>query len=346
MSRFFKNTFIILITLLFSLSAVYSWVGLIAENWDYITLAKWNQLVNTMLNQWDIIAGSGINVTASGSSQVVISSTGWWGWGASTPYITTTLWVSIAPSTTTNITIAGDNFEPNALVTIPGFDGTINSTTVNSPYELVANITSGTNQTTYDIVVGNGSNLSSTWLGTGENLLTIIPPVYGTGPAWTYAHGFEGGTLWSWSNSTWNGRDFNVHQGTTPSNGTGPSGPSTGTYYIYAETSTNVTPVGSPNVVFALETSNFRKAQSLSFDYHMAGTAIGTLEIQTLRSGVWTTRYSLTWAQQANEAAAWINTGTIDISSFPVESIKILYTSGTSWAWDASIDNFSIFSSN
>jgi hypothetical protein len=106
--------------------------------------------------------------------------------GGATPYITTSVATSIAPSTTTNITIAGDNFEPTSTFSIPGFDGTINSVTNNSPYELVANITTGTNQTSYDIVVANGGKTSSSWTGNGSNLLTIIPPVYGTGPAGTY----------------------------------------------------------------------------------------------------------------------------------------------------------------
>lgn len=80
---------------------------------------------------------------------------------------------SMNPSTTVNMTISGENFTPTTTVSIPGFDGTINSTTVNSSSELVVNITAGTTETTYDIVVSNGGVLNTIWTGNGENLLTV-----------------------------------------------------------------------------------------------------------------------------------------------------------------------------
>lgn len=313
MKKFFRHIFIIISTLILTSTCIYAWTGLIAENGDYITIEKWNELVNSV--------------------------SGW-----ATPYITTIAGVNIAPSTTTDITIAGDNFEPDSTFTIPGFDGTINTVTHNSPYELIANITTGTTQTTYDLVVSNGGKASSSWTGNGSNLLTIVPPVYGTWPAGTYTEWFEAG-LWNWINSIGNGRDFDVNSNGTPSNGTGPNGASVGTFYIFSEASTNVTPVGSPNVVFAVETTNFRKAQSISFDYHMFGTNMGTLIIQTRNGWVWTTRNTITGQQQAAQGDPWLN-AVVDLSSFQVDAIKIQYTSWGGFSSDAAIDNVIINSVN
>ncbi|RUM71706.1 MAG: hypothetical protein DSZ09_02590, partial [Sulfurovum sp.] len=76
-------------------------------------------------------------------------------------------------TTTGTLNFAGSNFLPTSIVTIPGFDGTINSTTILSPTNFTLNVTSGTTAANYDIVVSNGGVLNTEWSGNGANLLLI-----------------------------------------------------------------------------------------------------------------------------------------------------------------------------
>lgn len=56
-----------------SMSTIYAWNGIIAENWDMITLAKWNQMVSTLSNKLDIssISDSTTNSGTIWSSQKI-----------------------------------------------------------------------------------------------------------------------------------------------------------------------------------------------------------------------------------------------------------------------------------
>ena len=80
---------------------------------------------------------------------------------------------SMNPSSTSTITISGENFTPTTTVSIPGFDGTVNSITINSSSELEVNITSGTTETTYNIIISNNGVLNTEWAGNGVGLLTV-----------------------------------------------------------------------------------------------------------------------------------------------------------------------------
>ena len=91
----------------------------------------------------------------------------------SVPYISTTTVQNLTTSTTGTLNFTGSNFLPTSIITIPGFDGTINSTTISSPTNFTLNVTSGTNAANYDIVVSNGGVLNTEWTGNGSSLLLI-----------------------------------------------------------------------------------------------------------------------------------------------------------------------------
>ena len=88
------------------------------------------------------------------------------------PYITNSV-IDISTNTTKTFILQGYNFTPGSVVTIPGFDGTIDTVDVISPTEIHITVTSGVAETDYDIVVSNNGTENRTWTGNGNNLLHV-----------------------------------------------------------------------------------------------------------------------------------------------------------------------------
>jgi hypothetical protein len=87
------------------------------------------------------------------------------------PYISNSV-INIPISTTQTITLTGNNFISTSVVTIPGFDGSINSTNVISPSNIQLNITTGAINT-FDFLVSNNGTLNTQWVGNGIALLQV-----------------------------------------------------------------------------------------------------------------------------------------------------------------------------
>jgi len=321
-----------------SFCSVLAWNGLIAENGDMLNLAKWNEMItllNSKLSSSDIVAGNWVTLTSSGS-QIIVGSQA----GNLVPYVSSQNQIIMAPNTTQDIVISWENITPTSQLEITSFDGTINNSYGISPTQLFANITSGWNSNIYDVVINNNGSKSSAWPNSNNNLLNVITPVLWNGSAGTYTETFESNSLWNWSNMIGTDANLTVQQWTTPSANTGPNQAAGWSYYVFSETSNP----NYPNKTFSISTDNFRQAQSISFDYHMFGADMWILELQTLYNGVWTTVFTLSWQQQANQADPWLNSWNINLSSYLVEEIRFFYTSWTNYTWDMALDNISIIS--
>ncbi|MDQ7008850.1 MAG: hypothetical protein Q9M94_00995 [Candidatus Gracilibacteria bacterium] len=333
-----KKILIFILVFAFTMNTTNAWLGLTAQVGDLLNISKWNEMIdklNTKLDQSNIVGSSNIEVNNSGTG-VIISLTGSVS-ASSIPYITSGS-KTITTSTTKNINITGLNFVPSTTVSIPGWAGTINSTTINSPTDLDINITASTTAATYDFVISNSTVQNTLWTGNGVGQLTVFPEILGTGLAGTYTEDFEV-SLGSWVSSGLTG-DWTRDSGGTPSNGTGPTtGAGGSTWYMYTEVSN-----GADANEFGIETSDFRHATSVSLNYHMFGPDIGTLYIQTLYLGTWTTVWSISGQQQAAQADPYLNTGNIDLTGYQVEKIRILMNGATSWGGDTAVDNISIIS--
>jgi len=254
--------------------------------------------------------------------------------GSNPPYVENDS-VGVSPGATFNVSILGSGFSPATTVDIPGFTGTIDSVTVVSPNQIDLTLTAGA-AGTFDLVLTNGIASNTIWPGNGIDFLNV-ELVTGTGPAGTYNESFEtGGSDWvdSGLDVAWT-RDNNG----TPSNNTGPNNASVGNFYTFTEASNP----NFPGRTFGIETTNFNVAQSISFDYHMFGADMGDLELQYLRSGVWTTINTISGQQQTSGAAAYL-TEFVDLSGFQVEALRFLYTSGNGFTGDCALDNISIIS--
>ncbi|GAA4274015.1 hypothetical protein GCM10022258_33090 [Aquimarina gracilis] len=175
---------------------------------------------------------------------------------------------------------------------------------------------------------------------------TTTPPACTNISNFPYSESFES-SFADWTNA--NGDDINWTRdsGGTPSNGTGPSTGQSGSYYLYTEASTNVSPPGSPNKVAILDSPCFDLSNetdlSLEFGYHMLGTDMGTLEV--LISTDDGSSYSSVWSQNGNKGDTW-NQATVNLATYSGAVIKIRFkgTTGSSWRSDLSIDNIKIAS--
>jgi len=289
--------------------------------------------LSTKLESNNILAWNAITVDVNGND-ITISSQ--WGWVA--PFLDPNN-LTLVNNTNYTLNLEGQYFIPTTDVSVSSWWANVNSITALSPNTLEINITTGTVNGTYDVILDNNGAVNTIWPSNGQNYITLIDPITWTGPAGTYTETFET-NLWNWFDWGWQ-QAWTRDSAWTPSNGTWPTTGAGSAFYIFTETSTNGT--WFPNRTFILETTNFNIAQSISFDYHAFGATIGTLELQTLFNWVWTTRNTISWQQQAAQGDAYINE-TVDLSFFPVESIRFLYTSGTDFTWDIALDNISIVS--
>lgn len=90
-----------------------------------------------------------------------------------TPFVTNHIAETVAVNQTKTIIIEGTDFRPETTVSIPGFGGTINSTTVVSPIRIELNITADGTTGFYDFVLTTNGKTNTSWTGNGENKLEI-----------------------------------------------------------------------------------------------------------------------------------------------------------------------------
>lgn len=295
-----------------------------------------NDYFEVLIDRENTTVGSAAMIPNTSSLSVVqLQGVGGGSSGGGAPFVESPAFL-LAPSSTQTISLIGSGYLPSSVVSFPGFTGTINTLTVVSPTQIDVNVTTTATTGTYNVVVDNAGTDNTVWSGNGVNLFEVAS-ITGTGIAGTYTESFEVG-LGSWVDS---GLDvaWTRDSAGTPSGLTGPNVASAGTFYVFTEASNP----NFPNFTFGLETTDFAAAQSISFDYHMFGAAMGTLEIQTSFGGVWTTRSTIAGQQQAAQGDAYL-TQLVDLSAFPVEGIRLFYTSGADYTGDCTIDNISIIS--
>ncbi|MFD0863048.1 S8 family serine peptidase [Sungkyunkwania multivorans] len=186
---------------------------------------------------------------------------------------------------------------------------------------------------------GNESSFSNSL-----NVTTLpAPPCDGIN-SFPYTESFETG-FGVWTNASGDDIEWTRDASGTPSRDTGPSTGQDGSYYLYTEASTNVTPPGSPNKVAILNSPCVAipagAAMSLTFGYHMYGSAMGTMEV--LISTDDGASYTSVWSQSGNKGNSW-NSASIDLSTYAGQVVKLRFkgTTGSSWRSDMAIDNLKI----
>ena len=158
---------------------------------------------------------------------------------------------------------------------------------------------------------------------------------------------FETG-LDGWTQSTADNFDWTRNSGGTPSSGTGPTSASSGSWYLYIETSSpqvngDIAIITSPTIDLTSYTN-----PSLTFDYHMysSGTAsdVGTLDAEINVNGAgWNTVIFTKTGSQNSSQSTWLNV-VVDLTPYQGNSVQIRFkgTRANSYRSDIAIDNIKV----
>ncbi len=166
-----------------------------------------------------------------------------------------------------------------------------------------------------------------------------------------YGESFENG-LGEWTQNTGDDGNWTLRSGRTPSgnNGgieTGPAQASDQSFYYYTESSTAANPGPNATTILTspcLDLSSLSEAY-FSFDYHMAGTNIGSMDVEVSddSGGTWTNVFSQTGQVQTQEIHPW-RKEIIDLTSYVGTTINVRFVgnTGPSFRSDIAIDNINL----
>ena len=184
---------------------------------------------------------------------------------------------------------------------------------------------------------GNISNDSNTVTATTE---TSAPPECEGGVLAPYSESYEV-NLGLWTQDTGDDINWTRDSGGTPSNNTGPSSGSDGSFYVYVEASGNGT--GFPNMQAILNSPcidlSDETEASFVFDYHMFGsTNAGSIDLEVSKDNG--ASWASLWNQTGNQGNQWINV-TIDLNAYIGSAIQLRFNrvTGGTWQADVAIDN-------
>ena len=171
--------------------------------------------------------------------------------------------------------------------------------------------------------------------------LAILLPTLGALPAnagehtATFETNLNGWTAAEGTSSS----DWARRAGGTPSGYTGPSGARAGQWYLYLESSYP----NYPRKIAWLQSPSFEEAVSrVTFYYHMYGSDMGALALETSADGVaWNPVWSITGQQHASGSANWTRKQ-IDLSGGTVRKIRFKGTTGAGYRGDMAIDQVTV----
>jgi hypothetical protein len=138
---------------------------------------------------------------------------------------------------------------------------------------------------------------------------------------------------WSATGSGWKGES-----NSTTSSDTGPSAPQDGDDYMYLETSNTTSDYLTSG---SISGSNI----NISFYYHMYGSTIGTLKLQSYDGSSWTDRWTITGQQHASSATAW-TLASVDLSAYTVTQLRFYGTATGDYFGDIALDNINVSKGN
>lgn len=199
----------------------------------------------------------------------------------------------------------------------------------------------------------NNSNVRLRWNGTTATSYTSdmtvdnirvqdvsVSACSGEVSSFPYSESFESGTG-AWAQESGDDFDWSRDSGGTPSVNTGPTTGSDGSWYMYVESSSPNFPSKTTNQSACFDLSGLN-GPGLTFDYHMYGSTMGTLNLQiSINNG---SSYTTIWTQSGDQGNAW-QSQFVDLSPYTTaSSVKLRWngTTTTSYTSDMAIDNIRI----
>ncbi len=220
--------------------------------------------------------------------------------------------------------------------------GTSTWTTVSASANSL-DLTGLTALTQYEAQVRTVCSSSNSAYSSSTTFTTTSISCSSTVSSFPYGEGFEAND--GWTQLTGDDGNWVRNSGSTPSNTTGPSSATEGSFYMFLEASTNNSPgqIG-PNATAILESPCFDlpadSNAEFSFGYHMYGANMGSLTVQASTDG---TTFTNLWSLSGDQGNSW-QSQTLDISSYAGSTLKLrmVGTTGTSWRSDVAIDDLSL----
>ncbi len=199
--------------------------------------------------------------------------------------------------------------------------------------------------TNYEAQVRSKCSSSNSSYSTSINFSTASISCSSTVASFPYSEGFESSE--AWTQVTGDDGNWFRTSAATPSNNTGPSSASEGSFYLFLEASTNNSPgqIGN-NATAILESPCFDlnsvAAATFSFQYHMYGSNMGSLKLQASSDG---TNFTDIWSLSGDQGNSWQNAD-VNLAAYVGGTVKLRFegTTGPGWQSDLAIDDLSLSS--
>ena len=156
--------------------------------------------------------------------------------------------------------------------------------------------------------------------------------------------------LGDWINPTGEDNyDWTRNSGGTPSSSTGPtSGANGSNYYVFLETSDGGRGAFNAGETAYLESTYIGGSnRTLTFDYHMYGTEIGTLAVDVFENGSWQLDAWQISGQQQSSGSATYDQVSVDLTSYTgTIKFRLRATAAGGWKGDIAVDNLVVMGTN
>ncbi|MBO6605451.1 immunoglobulin-like domain-containing protein [Psychroserpens sp.] len=246
--------------------------------------------------------------------------------------------ITLIGASTINL-LVGDTYVEQGATATDNIDGDISSSIVIGGS--VNTNAAGSYQVTYDVSDAAGN--AATQVVRTVNVSEPTSGCSGGINSFPYSEGFEN-TLGGWTQSTNDDINWTVDANGTPSNGTGPSSATQGSFYIYVEASGNGT--GYPNKRAILNSPCFDLSgltqATFSFKYHQFGSSnMGSidLEISDDDGASWVS----IWNSTGNKGNQWL-TANVSLDAYVGGGVQLRFNrlTGSTWQADIAIDDVSL----
>tara|TARA_R100000306_G_scaffold61803_1_gene65678 strand:- start:101789 stop:105784 length:3996 start_codon:yes stop_codon:yes gene_type:complete len=253
---------------------------------------------------------------------------------------------NLAASNIANTSLTLNWNASNDNVAVTGYEVFMDGGSLGTVAANTANVTGLTAGTTYSFQVraydaaGNNSGLSNT-----VNATTTGGGGGGgctNGVSTGYSESFES-SIGAWTQSTADDINWTRDSNGTPSNNTGPSSGSPGSFYMYVEASGNGT--GYPNKQAILNSPcvdlSGETDATFSFNYHMYGASdMGSIALEASTDG---TNWTSIWSQTGNQGNQW-NSVSVGLGAYAGGTVELRFNrvTGSTWQADIAIDGISL----